>query len=74
MIKIESDKDFSRLPTNIVPNHYDLTIIPDICTFTFAGTEIVDLEVRKKTSSIVLNSLDIAIQSATFSSNDGGIS
>lgn len=64
--------EFSRLPTNVVPSHYHLTIRPEISEFTFSGTETVEVQVREKTKTIVLNSLDIAIQSASFVANDQG--
>lgn len=64
--------NFSRLPKNVVPNHYYLTIRPEISKFTFTGTEIVNVDVREQTKTIVLNSLDIEIQSASFVSNNQG--
>ena len=64
--------EFTRLPTNVVPSHYFITIRPDISSFTFSGSETVDVQVRERTKTIVLNSLDIAIQSATFASNNKG--
>ena len=64
--------ELSRLPTNVVPSHYHLTIRPEINEFTFSGTEIVEVQVHRKTNTIVLNSLDIAIQSASFVSNNQG--
>lgn len=68
----EKAKEFSRLPTNVVPTHYYLTIRPDLGNFTFSGSETVQVQVCEKTSTIILNSLDIAIQSATFVSNNQG--
>ena len=68
----EKAAEFSRLPTNVVPSHYHLVIRPDISKFTFSGTETVDVQVREKTKTIVLNSLDIAIQSASFVANNQG--
>ena len=64
--------NFSRLPKNVVPNHYFVTIRPEISNFTFTGTETVNVDVREQTTSIVLNSLDIEIQSASFVSNNQG--
>ena len=61
----------ARLPTNVVPSHYHLTIRPEINEFTFSGSETVQLQVREPTSTIVLNALDIAIQSAIFVSGQG---
>ena len=62
----------SLLPTNVVPSHYHLTILPEISEFTFSGTETIKVQVRERTKTIVLNSLDIAIQSASFLSKNQG--
>ncbi|RVX66064.1 hypothetical protein B0A52_09998 [Exophiala mesophila] len=51
------------LPTNVVPQHYDVTIEVDFDKFTFDGTIIIDLDVAKDSTSISLNTLDIKIHS-----------
>lgn len=38
-------KQFQRLPTNIRPRHYEITLIPDMKKFIFDGTQNVDIEV-----------------------------
>ena len=68
----DSNSNFSRLPKNVIPNHYFVTIRPEISNFTFTGTETVNVDVREQTTTIVLNSLDIEIQSASFVSNNQG--
>ena len=35
--------EFSRLPTNIKPVHYDLSLTPSFETFTFDGQQSVDI-------------------------------
>ncbi|KAI9491733.1 aminopeptidase [Zychaea mexicana] len=56
------------LPTNVKPLHYDLTLKPDLGTFVFYGQVKVDLEVKEDTTTIVLNTHDIKIHSAVFTS------
>ena len=67
---VSQQTDFSRLPTNVVPSHYNLTIRPELSNFTFAGSETVDVQVHERTKTIVLHALDIAIQSASFASTN----
>ncbi|KAF5367551.1 hypothetical protein D9758_003664 [Tetrapyrgos nigripes] len=45
-----------RLPTNVKPVHYDLTIRTDLDTSEFDGMVKIDLDVKEPTSKIVLNS------------------
>lgn len=71
MIRINATEK-ARLPTNVRPNHYHLTIRPKFRDFTFSGIETVDVQVYERTKKIVLNSLDIAIQSASFVANNEG--
>lgn len=41
-------KDFERLPTNIQPINYCLRLKPNLKSFTFEGTETIDVEVNKE--------------------------
>jgi puromycin-sensitive aminopeptidase len=54
-----------RLPRTVVPRRYDLTLAPDLDAATFAGTEVVEVEVLERTATVVLNALDIEIDEAT---------
>ncbi len=54
-----------RLPHAITPEHYALTVAPDLEKATFTGDEAIDLNVLESTPAIVLNSAEIAVQSAT---------
>jgi aminopeptidase N/puromycin-sensitive aminopeptidase len=72
-----------RLPSTAIPEHYKLTLTPDLKSATFAGFESIDLVLKNPTNSIVLNSAEIAYQSvevtaagqkqtATVSLNENG--
>jgi aminopeptidase N len=47
------------------PDHYALTVAPDLALATFTGDEAIDLRILEPTSRIVLNSAEIVVQSAT---------
>ncbi|KAL5636049.1 hypothetical protein ACGC1H_004760 [Rhizoctonia solani] len=50
-----------RLPTNVRPTHYDLTIQTDLEALTFKGFVIVDLDVLEETSTITFNSSELIL-------------
>ena len=53
-----------KLPTNVRPTLYTLTLEPDLDNFTFTGSETIAIEVDESTSSVKMNSSEIAVQSA----------
>lgn len=59
------------LPTNVVPTHYRLSLTPDFSTFKFAGKVAVKLDVAKPTSSIILNTLELDLHSASVDFSHG---
>ncbi len=57
------------LPDTTRPSKYRITLEPDLKDFTFKGEQSVDLQVLKPTSTIVLNSKELEITSATLHAN-----
>jgi aminopeptidase N/puromycin-sensitive aminopeptidase len=55
-----------RLPGSVIPESYDLRFAPDLASATFAGDETIHVRLLKPSSSIVLNSAEIAFQEATI--------
>ncbi len=51
-----------RLPKDIYPTHYNLTLRPDMESFTYSGTEIIDIVLIKPTKEITLHSKDLDIE------------
>ena len=56
-----------RLPDTVVPEHYTLTLTPDLKSATFSGVESIDVTVKQAVSSVTLNAAEIAFQSVTIS-------
>jgi aminopeptidase N len=54
-----------RLPQTVKPEHYELTLTPDLKAATFTGVERIDLDVKQPTATITLNSAEIVFQSVT---------
>src|ERR1035438_6073918 len=48
-----------RLPGGVRPEHYALTITPDLVKATFAGQETIDVVLDKPAASITLNAAEI---------------
>ena len=59
------------LPGNVRPVLYDLTLTPDLDSFTFAGEETVEIEVLESTSSVTLNCAEIEVASCRVAA--GGV-
>lgn len=44
-IMCSTKKSFERLPTNVVPKNYALTLQPNLTEFSFTGKEVIEIEV-----------------------------
>jgi len=66
-------KAFKRLSKNVIPSNYNITLQPDLISFTFTGTSIIDVEVKKECSRITLNSKEITVASVSYISNDNKV-
>jgi aminopeptidase N/puromycin-sensitive aminopeptidase len=54
-----------RLPSTVLPEHYTLTLTPDLKAATFTGQESIDVTIKEPANSITLNAAEIAFQSVT---------
>ena len=59
------------LPADVRPVEYRLTLEPDLSAFTFKGTETVAIEVLSPTSRLVLNCIEIVVQSCRLTREGG---
>lgn len=55
-----------RLLSAVVPEHYALTLAPDLKTATFTGAEFIDVTVKEATNSITLNAAEITFERVTI--------
>ncbi len=54
-----------RLPDSIRPEHYSLSLTPDLKNATFSGSEKIDVLLEHPMDSITLNAAEIKFQSVT---------
>jgi aminopeptidase N len=54
-----------KLPKTVVPMHYAIDLAPDLDKLSFAGSEVVDIEVTEPTARLVLNAVDMTIEAAS---------
>ncbi len=59
--------DRSILPASVRPSKYRITLAPDLERFTFRGEETVEIQVLEPTDRIVVNAVEIEVQSAAVS-------
>jgi aminopeptidase N len=55
-----------RLPDNVIPESYDLTLTPDLAKATFTGDETIHVRLQRAATAIVLNSAEIQFQNVTI--------
>ena len=53
-----------RLPRNVIPVKYDITLTPHLDSFTFNGEESVLVDVHEATANVVLNVVEVTISKA----------
>jgi puromycin-sensitive aminopeptidase len=60
-----SESDF-RLPRNVLPRHYDITLEPDLASASFTGSVDIEIDIVEPTSTIVLNAIELEIHAASL--------
>jgi aminopeptidase N len=56
-----------KLPKDVVPFEYVAHLVPDVAANTFSGSEAIEIDVLKTTSTIMLNALNMDIDAASLS-------
>jgi puromycin-sensitive aminopeptidase len=64
-------KNKVQLEKHISPIHYNLTLAPDLESFTFSGKEIIKIKIDKEIKQITLHSKDIDIETVKINSKGG---
>jgi aminopeptidase N/puromycin-sensitive aminopeptidase len=54
-----------RLPQTVLPEHYTLTLTPDLKAATFSGVESIDVVLTEPAKRIKLNAAEIDFESVT---------
>ncbi len=55
-----------QLPSNVVPEHYDIFVRPDAVSLRFDASVRITVSVREPTSNIVLNAADLQVERAVL--------
>jgi aminopeptidase N len=58
-----------QLPSNVVPEHYDIFVRPNTGNLTFDASVRITVSVREPTSEIVLNAVDLQLERAVLKAN-----
>ncbi|XP_046581725.1 puromycin-sensitive aminopeptidase-like isoform X2 [Haliotis rubra] len=69
---MQEKREFKRLPKDVVPSNYNIRLKPDLDAFVFQGQEAIDVEVKKPTDTVTVNSLNIKISEVTYHAHEGG--
>ena len=60
-----------RLPTSLVPSHYELTLEPDLDAASFEGRVRIHLDAQEPASEVILNAKELVLREATLKTADG---
>ena len=62
-----------RLPTDVRPLKYSITLKPNLEEFTFSGEETIEVQVATPTSRILVNASELQVSSAQVTLGDGTV-
>jgi puromycin-sensitive aminopeptidase len=67
---VADDSNPHRLPRTVLPERYDLTLVPDLPAATFAGSVDIDVVVHEATAAVVLNAIELEVSEAWVTQGD----
>lgn len=59
-----------RLPTSLLPKHYEILLHPELDTGNFTGQEVITIEVIEATKQIILHSHKLSLTSVFISNRN----
>ncbi|HXV80697.1 MAG TPA: M1 family metallopeptidase [Candidatus Binatia bacterium] len=62
-----------RLPTDIIPERYEIKLVPDLSSATFAGEEKVCIKIVEPVRQIVVNAAELSFQAVSVKARDGKV-
>ena len=61
---------YPRLPTHVVPNHYELELAPDLDGASFTGSAVIDIDFSESTDRFACHAAELEIHEATLTVDD----
>src|ERR1700686_4459127 len=57
-----------RLPASVIPDHYAITITPDLAAEKFSGQETIDVDIKEPIDTITFHSVDLDLHDVVVAS------
>ncbi|MBS0152186.1 MAG: M1 family metallopeptidase [Nitrospira sp.] len=73
VVDMSASTDPYRLPRHVSPTRYELRLEPDLAAATFRGRETIAVTVTQATKTILLNAVDLVIESAEVERQNGSV-
>jgi aminopeptidase N/puromycin-sensitive aminopeptidase len=58
----------ARLPQSVIPDHYAISITPNLAAETFSGQETIDVDIKEPIDTIMLHSVDLDLHDVIVAS------
>ncbi|MBJ83457.1 MAG: peptidase [Acidimicrobiaceae bacterium] len=65
-----TDQNPHRLPRQVLPKHYIISLEPDLEGSSFEGTVSIDLDVVSETDTVIVNAAELEIESVYLEQNE----
>ena len=65
-----TDQNPHRLPRQVLPKHYVISLEPDLESSSFEGTVSIELDVVSETDTVILNAAELEIEGVSIEQNE----